>query len=135
LERWKLFYSKRWMTYVCMTWYDVWIFLLHFFENKFELILISLLFRIHEIIQLWYFFTFSNHLFGLISLLTNIFFIISFETLFELHAWNWQGLEKVWMRWWRITREFSQFELVSGHKMCLGFPYILMMVRRKWWGL
>ena len=53
LEKWKLFYSKRWMTYVCMTWYDVWIFLLHFFENKFELIPISLLFRIHGIIQLW----------------------------------------------------------------------------------
>jgi len=25
LERWKLFYSKRWMTHVYMTWYDVWI--------------------------------------------------------------------------------------------------------------
>ena len=50
LKRWKIFYSKRWMTHVCMTWYDVWIFLLHFFENKFELIPISLLFRIHGII-------------------------------------------------------------------------------------
>jgi len=31
---WNLLYSKRWITHVCMTWYDVWIFLLHFFENN-----------------------------------------------------------------------------------------------------
>ena len=49
---------------------------------------------------------FSNHFFGLISLLTNTFFlIISFETLFEWYPWNCQGLEKAWMRWWRLTRE------------------------------
>jgi len=58
MHEWNLLYSKRWITHVCMTWYDVWIFLLHFFENKFELIPISLLFLIHRIIQLWYFFTF-----------------------------------------------------------------------------
>jgi len=38
-----------------------------FFENKFELIPISLLFQIHGIILLWFFFTFRNHFFGLIS--------------------------------------------------------------------
>jgi len=121
LERWKLFYSKRWMTHVCMTWYDVWIFFC-IFLNKFELFPISLLFRIHGIILLWYFLLFLNHFFGLINLLTNIFLIISFETLFEWHAWNCQGLGKVWMRWWRLTRELPRFELVSRHKMCLGFP-------------
>jgi len=50
------------------------------------------------------------------------FFNHFFETLFEWHAWNCQELEKVWIRWWRLTRELPQFELVSGHKMCLGFP-------------
>jgi len=94
----------------------------HFFKNKFELFPISWLFRIHEIILLWFFFTFSNHFFGLISLLTNTFLIISFKILFEWHSWNCQGLEKAWMRWWRLTRELPQLELVSGHKMCLGFP-------------
>ena len=69
-----------------------------------------------------FFLLFLNNFFGLINLLTNTFLIISFETLFEWHAWNCQGLEKVWMRWWRLIRELPQFELVSGHKMCLGFP-------------
>jgi len=64
----------------------------------------------------------------------HFFSIISFETLFEWHPWNCQGLEKAWMRWWRLTRELPHFELVSGHKMCLGFPKLLM-VWRKWWGL
>jgi len=31
----------------------------------------------------YFFFAFPNHFFGLINLLTNHFFIISFETLFE----------------------------------------------------
>ena len=80
LERWKIFYSQILMTHICMTWYDVSNTLyINFsfyilFENKFELIPISLLFWIYGIILLWYFFTFSNHLFGLISLLTNTLF-------------------------------------------------------------
>jgi len=117
----------KWMTHVCMTWYDVsntlcMNFSFAFFLKQFELIPISLLFRIHGIILLWYFFTFSNHLFGLINLLTNIFLIVYFKTLFEWHPWNCQGLKKAWIRWWRLTRELPQFELVSGYKMCLGFP-------------
>jgi len=92
-------------------------------KTIFELNPISLLFSIHGIILLWYFFYFFlNHFFGLINLLTNIFLIISFKTLFEWHAWNCQGLGKAWMRWWRLTRELPQFELVSGHKICLSFP-------------
>ena len=130
------FIKKRWITHVCMTWYDVWIFLLHFFfENNIRIdshfIVISNSWS-HSTLIL--FFTFLNHFLGLINLLTNYFFNHFFETLFEWHAWNCQGLEKVWMRWWRLTRELSQFELVLGHKMCLGFPQLLM-VWRKWWGL
>jgi len=134
LEMRKIFYSKIWMTHVCMTWYDVSNTLCMNIYFAFFLIPISLLFRIHGIILLWYFFTFSNNFFGLINLLMNTFLIISFETLFEWHPWNCQGLEKAWMRWWRLTRELPQFELVSGHKMCLGFPQLLM-VWRKLWGL
>jgi len=62
MDGWNLLYSKRWITHVCITWYDVWIFLLHFFENKFELIPISLLFLIHKIILLWFFFFFKSFL-------------------------------------------------------------------------
>jgi len=74
LERWKLFYSKRWMSHVCMTWYDVWIFLLHFFENNIRIdshfIVISNSWN-HSTLIFFYFFL--NHFFGLINLLTNIF--------------------------------------------------------------
>ena len=66
----------------------------------------------------FFFFTFPNHFFGLISLLPNTFFLItSFETLFEWHQWNCQGLEKAWMRWWRLTRELPQFT-----KIVWAFP-------------
>jgi len=118
------------MTHVCMNWYDVWIFYVwiffaFFFEKKFELFPISLLFWIHGIILLWYFFTFSNHFFGPISLLTNTFFlIISFETLFEWHPWKCQRLEKAWMMWWRLTRKLPRFELVLGQKCVWAFLVI-----------
>jgi len=66
MHGWNLLYSKRWITHACMTWYDVWIFLLHFFlKKKFEFIPISLLFLIHGIILLWFFFL----LFQMISLI------------------------------------------------------------------
>jgi len=134
MHGWNLLYSKRWITHVCMTWYGVWIFLLQFFENKFELIPISLLFWIHGIILLWFFFYFFLKLFLWSNQFTNKhFFNHFFETLLELHTWNCQWLEKLWMRWWRLTRELPQFELVSGHKICLGFPQLLM-IWRKWWG-
>jgi len=42
-----------------------------------------------------------------------LFLIISFETLFQWHAWNCQGLEKAWM---------SPIWTGLWHKMCLGFP-------------
>jgi len=32
------------------------------------------------------------------------FLIISFETLFEWHPWNCQGLGNAGMRWWLLTR-------------------------------
>ena len=118
------------MIHVCIAWYDVWItlcmnFLLHFLKKTFELFPNSLLFRIHGIILLWFFFYFFlNHFFGLIFLLTNIFLIISFETLFEWHAWNCQGLGKAWMRWWRLTGEFPNLNWSRGTKYVWAFPVI-----------
>jgi len=91
-------------------------------KTIFELILISLLFLIHGVILLWFFFYFSKSFSWSNQFTKKHFFNHFFETLFEWHTWNSQGLEKVWMRWWRLIRELPQFELVSGHKMCLGFP-------------
>jgi len=34
MHGWNLLYSKRWITHVCMTWYDVWIFILQFFWKQ-----------------------------------------------------------------------------------------------------
>ena len=69
MDGWSLLYSKRWITHVCITWYDVWIFLLHFFfENNIRIdshfIVISNLWS-HSTLIL--FFTFPNHFFDLIS--------------------------------------------------------------------
>ena len=122
LERCKLFYSKRWMTHVCMVWYDVWIFFCISFKNIWIVPHFIVIFNSWNYSTLIFFYCFLNNFFGLINLLTNIFLIISFETLFEWHAWNCQGLGNAWMRWWRLTRKLPQFELVSGDKICLGFP-------------
>jgi len=103
-----------------MTWYDVWNTLCINFSFSFffwKQIRIDLHFII--ISNSWnhstliFFFYFSK---------PYLFLMISFETLFEWHAWNCQGLENAWMRWWRLTRKIPQFKLVSGHKMCLVFP-------------
>ena len=117
--RWEIFYSKRWMTHVrkCMNFSFAFFWKQDQIDPHFIVILNSWNHSTFEISI-----SFPNHFFGLISLLTKLFLIISFETLFEWHAWNCQGLEKVWMRWWRLSRNLPQFELVSWHKMCLGFP-------------
>jgi len=126
LGRWEIFYSKRWMTHVCLNWYDVWKCMNFSFAFFWKQVQIDLHFIV--ILISWnnstfkFLFTFPNHFFGLISLLTKLSLIISFETLFEWHAWNCQGLEKAWMRWWRLSRKLPQFELVSWHKMCWAFP-------------
>jgi len=94
MHGWSLLYSKRWITHVCMTWYDVWIFLLHFFENNIwidsHFIVISNSWN-HSTLIFFYFsksFPWSN------QFTNKHFFNHFFETLFEWHAWNCQGLEK-----------------------------------------
>jgi len=78
----------------------VWISLWHFFENQFELIPISLLFQIHGIILLWIlFFTFLNHFFGIISLLTN--------TFFNHFLWN-----TIWMTCMKLPRTWKGLDEV-----------------------
>jgi len=86
MDAWVKFALFKKMNYSCM--HDlVWCmnYLMYEFsfifkkKNKFELFPISILFRIHGIILLWYFFTFSNHFLGLINLLTNTFLIISLK--------------------------------------------------------
>ena len=70
-----------------------------------------------------FFFYFSKSFLRSNQLLTKHFLIIYFKTLFEWHAWNCQGFVKVWKRWWRLTRELPQFELVSGKTKCVWvFP-------------
>ena len=108
LERCKLFYSKRSMTHVCMAWYDVWIalcmnFLLHFFKKHSNCSPFHCYFLIHGVILLWYFFYFFKSFPWSNQFTNKHFFNHFFETLFEWHAWNCQGLEKVWTRWWRLT--------------------------------
>jgi len=111
----KLMYSMHiWM----MAWYDAWNalcmnFPFVYFRKQIRIdphfIVISNSWN-HSTLN---FFTFSNHFFGLISLLTNTFLIIFLKHyLNDMHEIA-KGL---------LTRELPQFELVSGHKMCLGFP-------------
>jgi len=45
------------------------------------------------------------------------FYIISFEALSKQHVWNFRWLRRGWMRWWGLTRELAQLDLVSGHHM------------------
>jgi len=70
-----------------------------FLKTIFELILISLLFLIHGVILLWFFFTFLNHFLGLINLLTNTFLIISLKhylnDMHEIVPRAWKGLDEV----------------------------------------
>ena len=136
MDAWVNFALLKKMNYSCM--HDlVWCLnfsFLHFFENNIRIdshfIVISNSWS-HSTLIFFYFsksFPWSN------QFTNKHFFNHFFETLFEWHAWFAKGLKKVWMRWWRLTRELPQFELVLGHKMCLGFPQLLM-VWRKWWGL
>ena len=82
-----------------MTWYDVWIFLLHFFENNIRIdsyfIVISISWSHSTLI---FFFTFLNQFLGLINLLTNTFLIISLKHyLNDMHeiAKGLKGLDEV----------------------------------------
>jgi len=82
-----------------------------------------------DIIFLSFFLHLWNQLFGLINLLKNLFFF-SFEALSKQHVWNFWWLGRGWMRWQGPTRELTQFDLVSGHQVCLGLPQLLMTWRK-----
>ena len=97
----------------------VWFFLLHFFENKFEFILISLLFRIHGIILPWFFlFTFQNHFFGLISLLTCMKFPKTWKGLDEVVKINY-GVGPIWIGL-RAQNMFGLYLVIDGMKEMMG---------------
>jgi len=104
-------------------WFMYEFFFLHFFENNFELIphfIVILNSWNHSTLVFFYFFKsflWSNQ-FTDKHFLFNHFF---WNTIW-MKSMKLPRLEKAWMRWWRLTRELPQFELVLGHKMCLGFP-------------
>jgi len=99
MHRWNLLYAKRWFTHLCMTWYDVWIFLLHFFENDIwidsHFIVISNSWS-HSTLIFFYFYL--NHFLGLINLLTNTFSSFLWNTISMTYMKlprAWKGLDEV----------------------------------------
>ena len=108
MERWKIFHSKRWMTHVCMTWYDVWNTLCMIFsfalflKTNLNWLLFHCYFEFmnHSTLKL---FTFPNHFFGLISLLRNPFFNHFFWNTISMTCMKlpraWKGLDEPNLNW------------------------------------
>jgi len=78
-------------------------------------------FEFIESFNFYFFFTFPKS-FLWSNQFTNEYFLIIFlkHYMNDMHEIA-KGLKKAWMLW-RLTRKLPQFELVSRHKMCLGFP-------------
>jgi len=89
---------------------------------------------LHETLFFFHFF-FTFEINSLVwSIYWKTFYFISFEALSKQHVWNFRWLRRGRMRWRGPTRELTQFDLVSGHQVCLGLPQLLM-TWRKWYGL
>ena len=85
---------------------------------------------LHETLFFFHFF-FTFEINSLVwSIYWKTFFFISFEALSKQHVWNFRRFGRGSMRWQGPTRELTQFDLVSGHQVCLGLPQLLMTWRK-----